>query len=153
MSALEPASSLALRDLTFGDLPRVIAIEESCFSTPWQRSTFEALMHRADADLIGAFSRGELVGYAITWTIMDQSELGNVAVSPDARRRGLGRLLVETALGRVRARGARECFLEVRESNHAARDLYGNLGFEPIGRRRRYYSRPVEDAVVMRKRV
>lgn len=151
MSALEPASSLALRDLTFGDLPRVIEIEQSCFSTPWQRSTFESLLHRADADLIGAFSGGELVGYAVTWTIMDQSELGNVAVSPDARGRGLGRLLVETALGRIRARGSRECFLEVRESNRVARDLYEQLGFEGIGRRRRYYSRPVEDAVVMRK--
>ena len=151
MSALEPASSVALRDLSFGDLPRVIEIEQSCFSTPWQRSTFESLLHRADADLIGAFSGGELVGYAITWTIMDQSELGNVAVNPEARRRGLGRLLVETALGRVRARGARECFLEVRESNRGARALYERLGFEPIGRRRRYYARPVEDAVVMRK--
>src|SRR5690606_3989787 len=106
MSALEPAASLALRDLTFGDLPRVVEIEKSCFSTPWQRSTFESLMHRTDADLIGAFSGGVLVGYAVTWTILDQSELGNVAVSPDARGRGLGRLLVETALGRIRARGA-----------------------------------------------
>lgn len=152
MSAPEP-SPVALRDLTFGDLPRIIEIEQSCFSTPWQRSTFESLLHRADTDLIGADIDGLLVGYSVTWTILDQSELGNVAVLPEARGRGLGRMLIEAALGRVRARGARECYLEVRESNRLARDLYARLGFEAIGVRRRYYARPVEDAVVMRKRV
>ena len=58
MSVLEPASSVALRDLTVGDLPRILEIEQSCFSTPWQRSTFESLLHRADTDLIGADASG-----------------------------------------------------------------------------------------------
>lgn len=149
MSATEP-SVIALRDLQWEDLPRVLEIEQASFSTPWRRSTFEGLLRRADADLIGAVVEGQLAGYAIAWTIMDQAELGNVAVTPDARQRGLGRMLVEAALRRVWQRGARECFLEVRESNRVARELYTQLGFQAIGRRRRYYSRPVEDALVMR---
>ena len=150
MSAIEPAPPMLLRELTSEDLARIVEIERSSFSTPWRSSTFEGLLRRTDTDLIGATIEGRLVGYAITWTILDQAELGNVAVAPEARRRGLGRLLVEAALRRVRQRGARECFLEVRESNVGARRLYESLGFSPIGRRRRYYSEPTEDALVLR---
>ena len=147
---METPAVVALRDLAPEDLPQVLAIEQSSFSTPWRRNTFEGLLRRVDADLIGATADGTLVGYAITWTILDQAELGNVAVTPEARRRGVGRMLVEAALRRVRRRGARECFLEVRESNLVARRLYEELGFTAIGRRRRYYASPVEDALVMR---
>jgi ribosomal-protein-alanine N-acetyltransferase len=150
VSAMETPAVVALRDLVPEDLPQVLVIEQASFSTPWRRNTFEGLLRRADADLIGATVEGALVGYAITWTILDQAELGNVAVTPEARRRGVGRLLVEAALRRVRRRGARECFLEVRESNEVARRLYEELGFAAIGRRRRYYASPVEDALVMR---
>ncbi|HEX6925988.1 MAG TPA: ribosomal protein S18-alanine N-acetyltransferase [Longimicrobiaceae bacterium] len=150
MTATEPTAIFLLRDLRIDDLPRILEIEQASFSTPWRRSTFEGLLRRADADLIGATLEGRLVGYAISWTILDQAELGNVAVGPEVRQRGLGRTLVEASLQRVRQRGARECFLEVRESNHVARRLYETLGFTVIGRRRRYYSHPVEDALVMR---
>lgn len=150
MSAMETPAVVALRDLVPEDLSQVLDIEQASFSTPWRRNTFEGLLRRSDADLIGATVEGALVGYAITWTILDQAELGNVAVTPAARRRGVGRMLVEAALRRVRRRGARECFLEVRESNVGARRLYEELGFSAIGRRRRYYASPVEDALVMR---
>jgi ribosomal-protein-alanine N-acetyltransferase len=147
---METPAVVALRDLVPEDLSQVLGIEQASFSTPWRRNTFEGLLRRSDADLIGATVEGALVGYAITWTILDQAELGNVAVTPAARRRGVGRMLVEAALRRVRRRGARECFLEVRESNVGARRLYEELGFSAIGRRRRYYASPVEDALVMR---
>lgn len=150
MSAAESPPLIAMRDLTGEDLAQILAIEQASFSTPWRRATFEGLLRRDDADLIGAIGEGRLIGYAITWTILDQAELGNVAVTPEVRRRGVGRLLVEAALRRVKERGARECFLEVRESNAVARRLYEELGFASIGRRRRYYSSPVEDALVMR---
>jgi ribosomal-protein-alanine N-acetyltransferase len=130
-----------------------MAIERSCFSMPWRQSTFESLLRRDDTDLLGAFSGAALAGYAICWTILDQAELGNVAVAQEARRRGVGRTLVHAALERVRDRGARECFLEVRESNDAAQALYRQCGFEVVGRRRRYYSTPTEDALVMRATV
>ena len=151
MSSLDPSPTLRVRRLSNADFDEILAIEEISFTVPWSRNTFESLLARKDSDLLGAMDPlGELVGYAVVWTIVDQAELGNVAVAPEARGRGAGRALVREALGRAQARGARECFLEVRESNLVAKVLYETLGFSIIGRRRRYYNSPVEDALVMR---
>lgn len=153
MTVVEPGSGLCLRPLATPDLARVMEIERACFSVPWQENTFASLMSRGDTDLIGAERDGRLVGYAVCWTTVDEAELGNVAVAPEARRSGTGETLVAAVVERVRRRGARACFLEVRESNSAAQALYRRLGFETIGRRPRYYSRPLEDALVMRRRL
>ncbi len=144
------ADALQIRPLRMGDIPGIMAIERESFSTPWRETTFAGLIVRGDSDLIGAVRGGELVGYAVAWTIVDQSELGNVAVAASQRGQGIGRRLIEAALERIRQRGARECFLEVRESNTVARALYQEFGFRTVGRRRNYYARPVEDALVMR---
>jgi [ribosomal protein S18]-alanine N-acetyltransferase len=140
----------SIRRLAGSDLSAVMEIERASFSTPWRLNTFQGLLMRADTDLLAAV-RGELlVGYAVCWTVADQAELGNVAVDPSERGAGTGRRLVEAALRTVRERGARECFLEVRESNTVARSLYERLGFTAVGRRARYYTHPTEDALVMR---
>lgn len=144
------AAPIVLRALTAADLPRVLEIEAESFAVPWRRDTFDGLMARDDSDLVAAVCDGELCGYAAIWTILDQSELGDVAVAPGHRGRGVGRRLVQAAMEHARARGAREIFLEVRESNKGAIRLYEEMGFEVIDRRRRYYTRPVEDALVMR---
>jgi ribosomal-protein-alanine N-acetyltransferase len=137
--------------MTRADLGSVMAIERAAFSMPWRATTFESLLTRSDADLIAAVADDDrLVGYAVVWTVVDQAELGNVAVEEGWRKRGVGRMLVEAALERARARDAEECFLEVRESNRDAQALYEKCGFRSIGRRRRYYSNPTEDALVMR---
>lgn len=143
-------ADLELRPLGEDDLSAILEIERKAFSTPWRESTFGNLFLREDSDLIGAFRGTVLVGYTVAWTVGDQSELGNVAVAESERGRGVGRRLVEAALQRVRARASREVFLEVRESNRPARELYETFGFEVISRRRNYYSRPREDALVMR---
>jgi ribosomal-protein-alanine N-acetyltransferase len=152
MSAPAPVSRPALhvRALRADDLPRILEIERQSFSTPWQESTFRGLLRRTDTDMLGAVQGERLVGYAIAWTVMDQAELGNVAVAPEARGAGVGRVLVRAVLERLRRRQATECFLEVRESNHVAQELYRSVGFAVIGRRRAYYTEPVEDALVMR---
>ena len=147
----EVVPRLLIRTLSFSDLPAIMEIEHASFSLPWRESTFVGLLRRTDADLIGATRLGRLVGYCVCWTVGDQAELGNVAVAPDERGRGTGTRLVLAGLERVRERGARECFLEVRESNRAARMIYENCGFEAVGRRGKYYSRPTEDALVMRR--
>jgi ribosomal-protein-alanine N-acetyltransferase len=135
------------------DLPRVLVIENACFSVPWKEATFLSLLRRTDSDLYVAEDQGGLLGYAACWTVIDQSELGNVAVAPEARGRGAGGALVDTVVERVKERGARECFLEVRESNLVAQAIYRERGFVVVGRRRSYYAQPTEDALVMRLRV
>jgi len=131
------------------DLDRVMAIEEASFSTPWSRNSFRNLMGRGDADLWVTIVDGLLVGYSVVWYVGDESELGNLAVSSDWRRRGLGQWQLDRVLERALERGARRVFLEVRVSNRGAQDLYERSGFVQVGIRRRYYRQPVEDARVM----
>jgi ribosomal-protein-alanine N-acetyltransferase len=143
-----------IRPLREADLRRVMEIEQECFSTPWKEVTFRGLMKRSDTDLLVAEAAdGWLAGYAACWTVIDQSELGNVAVAAAARGAGIGGALVDAVVEAIRARGSIECYLEVRESNHAAQSLYRQRGFATVGRRPRYYSLPTEDALVMRLRI
>ncbi len=140
-----------LRILSFSDLPAILKIENASYSTPWREATFEGLMRRHDTDIIGMTVMGRLVGYAICWTVGEQAELGNLAVIPSERGKGIGTRLIAAATERVHERGARVCFLEVRVSNEIARGLYERAGFRAIGRRRDYYAKPREDAIVMRR--
>ena len=146
-------AQLTVRRMRDADLPRVMELEAACFSTPWSEPTFRGLLRRADCDLFAAEAEGELVGYAVFWSVLDQGELGNLAIAAGWRRRGIGTLLLEAVAARAREREVREMFLEVRQSNSAARELYERYGFEEVGRRRNYYSAPVEDALVLRKRL
>jgi [ribosomal protein S18]-alanine N-acetyltransferase len=144
------AATVHLRPLEARDLPAVLDIERAAFAVPWRERTFRSLFLRDDVDLVAAERDGGLVGYAICWSVADQAELGNIAVAAEARGSGVGRALLDAALAAVRLRGVQECFLEVRESNHGAQRLYRRAGFEVVGRRPRYYTRPLEDALVMR---
>lgn len=132
------------------DLPAVMAIETSSYSMPWTESTFRGLLRRRDTDCIVATHADRPVGYAVAWSILDQCELGNVAVGRDWRGMGIGRTLVLAVLDRAKERQVEEVFLEVRPSNLVAQRLYAALGFRLVGRRRNYYQQPTEDALVMR---
>ena len=151
--AARAAEGFRVRLLRTADLPRVMEIEVASFSTPWRENTFRGLMRRTDTDLFVAEEGGAVVGYAACWTVVDQSELGNVAVAGEARGRGIGGALVDAVIARVRERGALELFLEVRESNLGAQRVYRKRDFVIVGRRRSYYSSSTEDALVMRLRV
>jgi len=92
---------------------------------------------------------GEVVAYIVYWQIRDDVQVNNVAVHPDHRGRGLGEAMMRYAIAKVRAAGAGFITLEVRQSNTAAVTLYKKLGFEILGARKNYYTRPDEDAHVM----
>ena len=92
---------------------------------------------------------GSVVGYTVAWYAADEGELANLAVSPAARQKGIGSALVNGVISAGAARGMRRLFLEVRTSNVAARALYLAAGLREVGRRPRYYSGPVEDAIIM----
>lgn len=152
-TGLRAGAGFRIRPLSDADLPRVMEIENASFSTPWKESTFRGLLRRTDCDLFVATIDGRVEGYAAAWTVIDQSELGNVAVSPAARGRGLGGALVDAVVERIKDRGSRECFLEVRETNVSAQSVYRERGFVVVGKRTAYYQQPTEDALVMRLRL
>lgn len=141
-------SGLVIRSMREEDVAAAAEIERRSFSQPWEEDTFRRLLESDRARAWTAAADG-VVGYAVLWTAGSGAQLGNLAVAPDARRRGVGRRLVRTALEVARSSGADRVVLEVRESNRAAISLYHGLGFQFLGRREGYYRFPREDALVL----
>lgn len=145
---------VSVRTMRPADLPSVMRIERRSFSMPWQETTFRALMRRPSAALLTAELAEQaattVVGFSVLWFAADEAELGDLAVDPEFRGRGIGSFLLEASIETARRRGAEVLYLEVRESNRAARALYDGRGFQTVGRRPGYYSEPREDACVMR---
>jgi ribosomal-protein-alanine N-acetyltransferase len=110
---------------------------------------FAAELQRSYGVLLVAREAGEISGFLLAWRAADELHLTDLGVTAGARRRGVARALVGHLCAEGRRRGSRVILLEVRESNDAARALYGGLGFEELDRRKRYYSDTGEDAVVM----
>jgi ribosomal-protein-alanine N-acetyltransferase len=147
-----------LSDISFSsgsvaDLNDVAALERHCYADPWPAAAFTALPDNPRVFFTVARRTGseDLVGYAIAWYVLDEGELANLAVAPTERRRGIGRALLEAVLSDAADREVRELYLEVRQSNTAARRLYAAHQFEQVGRRRAYYRSPVEDALILRR--
>ena len=144
---------LVIRPARRDDVDDVAAIERRAFSDPWSANSFRALfgnplVHFAVAE---DSITGRILGYVVTWFVVDEGEIANLAVSQEMRRGGIGARLLDHALEVARERRCQVVFLEVRESNAAARALYASRGFEVAGRRSKYYRKPVEDALVLRR--
>ena len=139
----------AVRPARPRDLPAVGVIEQASFGDPWSPAAFGPLVDNPAVYFVVAECEGAVAGYLVAWFAADEGEIGNVAVAAGARGRGLGGVLVQAALDEAAHRGAATVYLEVRESNAAARRLYASRHFGEVGRRRRYYRNPVEDALVL----
>lgn len=144
---------LAVDLATSADLPEVVALERVCYSDPWPASAFASLPDNARVFFSIARDdvRRRVTGYVVAWFVMDEGELANLAVAPGDRRRGTGRALLDAMLADAASRGTAQVYLEVRESNEAARRLYASRGFEEVGRRKQYYRSPKEDALILRR--
>jgi ribosomal-protein-alanine N-acetyltransferase len=157
MNALTPPdrAGLAVRVAAPEDLPAILAIERASFSDPWSRGSFVSLLERPRVFFAVAVDgpKRDVVGHVVTWFVLDEAELANLAVLPAARGRGIGSALLGAALAAAEARGATTMYLEVRASNRAALALYGSRGFREVGRRPDYYRRPVEDALILRREI
>lgn len=141
-----------VRLATVDDVDAIVAIEKAAFSDPWSENSFhEALAHPAVFFACAQSDAGGVAGYVVAWFAADEGEIANLAVSPTAWGGGVGRALLTSALDVATSRGASAVYLEVRDSNDRARRLYRSSGFEEVGRRRRYYRHPVEDAIVLRR--
>jgi ribosomal-protein-alanine N-acetyltransferase len=150
--SLERMTAL-LRPAIEADLSQVGQIEKLSFADPWSEESFRRLLGVAPAIfLVALFPPDQAVaGYVVAFSVGEDGELLNVAVEPKFRGKGLAGQMLDAVLIELGARGVRSAFLEVRESNSAARALYESRGFVEIGRRSKYYRRPVEDALVLRR--
>lgn len=155
MSSSTISVDASFRSATPDDIPAVVEIERASFGDPWSEGTFRDLLTLSHAIFLVATegARPVVCGYVIAAVVAGEAEVLNLAVARDARGRGLGGRLLDAGLGGVRERGAREVFLEVRESNAAALALYSSRGFSALTRRARYYRNPVEDALVLQRAI
>ena len=154
--------SAVLRDdhlllpMTVRQLDAVLAIESLAYSFPWTRGNFVDSLAAGYLAQVLYGSHGELLGYFVAMDGVDEMHLLNITVAPQAQRQGHALFMMDELCARARERGARQLWLEVRDSNERARAIYQRYGFAALGLRRGYYpaSRSThpsgrEDAVVM----
>lgn len=147
MSAL--ARPLDIREARRSDLDAIADLERRSFPVPWKREYFEAEVGAPfRLNLVARDERGQLAGYVFCAFAGGEVHVNKIAVSPEARRRGLATRLMDEVFAYSREIAAEEIYLEVRVSNAPARLFYERLGFAEAGRRARYYL-DGEDALVM----
>ena len=136
---------------TEAQIDDVLVIEEAAFTSPWTRAMYLAELenHGVSFCFLARDDDGRAVGFCSVWRVADELHINNLAVLPEVRRRGIGSALLEHVLRHGADSGAQRATLEVRQSNDAARILYERFGFTVAGVRRGYYSKPVEDALVL----
>ena len=128
----------------------VAKIEALCFSEPWSENAFSILLGDGAFGMV-ALLDGVVAAYGGMLFVLDEGQITNIATHPEYRREGLGRMIVEALECEAKTLGLSDLFLEVREQNAAARKLYSSCGWEEIGLRKKFYSKPTDNAVLMKK--
>ena len=134
--------------LTEAMLPELVSLEKSCFSVPWTQAMFAGELTNPVAVYRVILFDSVPVAYMGMWCVADEGQITNVAVSPEHRRKGLAKRLIDEMITIAQARDLSVLTLEVRESNLAAIFLYESFGFRQVGRRKLYYEGK-EDALLM----
>lgn len=139
-----------IRPATLADVAAIIAIEKKAVSAAhWNPEQYAKIFaHDSQRFCLVMEDPSRLYGFLVARVLGDECELENIVVAPADQRHGIGRALMAGLLTEAASRNAKAIFLEVRESNTAARRLYANCGFVERGRRKSYYSDPVEDAIL-----
>ena len=132
-------------------VPQVAALEKLCFADPWSENSVASELNNDLALWLVAMNDDTVVGYIGSQTVAGETDVMNIAVHPDWRRRGIAQSLIECLVVELKNRGSEALMLEVRASNAPAIALYEKLGFRQVGRRPNYYRNPKEDALILRK--
>ena len=130
---------------------QIAQIEKVCFSDPWSEKSVASELENELSLWLVAEEAGQVCGYVGSQTVLGETDMMNVAVHPDFRRRGIAEALVNALVEALKAKGSHCLTLEVRASNSPARALYEKLGFSRIGTRKNYYRNPKEDGLILRK--
>ena len=139
-----------IRDFTKNDIQAVAQIEKQCFLSPWSEKALLEEIGNPNANFFVCEKDKTICGYIGSIFVCDEASVTNVAVSPLFRRQKIGEKLVSQLILRAQKKGILNIFLEVRESNIAAQNLYKKCGFEAVSIRKGFYSNPKEDAIIMK---
>ena len=142
---------MRIAHMTAENVPQVAALEKVCFSDPWSENSVASELENPLSCWLVALDGETVAGYVGSQTVLDETDMMNIAVHPDFRRKGVARGLILALIGELKQRGSHCLTLEVRASNAPARTLYESLGFAHVGTRRNYYQNPKEDALILRK--
>ncbi len=142
--------NLNIRKMTEADVPAVAELDQISFSLPWPERSFrfEVADNPASRCWVAEVD-GRVVGMIVAWLFVDEVHIATLATHPDFRRQGIAQKLLTHTLRYTFDEGAATSFLEVRESNLAAQEMYRKFGYENTGRRKRYYKDNDEDAILM----
>ena len=138
--------------MTSDHVAQVAELERICFGTEaWSEKSVASELNNPLSFWLVAVDGDRVAGYVGSQTVLDESDMMNVAVHPDYRKQGIATALIVGLVEELRKRGSRCLTLEVRASNENAISLYKKLDFQEVGRRKNYYRNPREDALILRK--
>ena len=137
--------------MTAAHVPQVAQLEKICFADPWSEKSVASELTNPLSLWLVALEGDRVAGYVGSQSVLGESDMMNVAVHPDFRRRGIAEALVLELVAQLKAKENYCLTLEVRASNAPARKLYEKLGFQQVGLRKNYYRNPREDACILRK--
>ena len=135
--------------MTEADVAAVAELEKQCFSMPWSENSIRSELDNELSLWLVAEDQGVVCGYVGSQTVLDESDVMNVAVSESARGKGIGEALMRRLMEELYTIHSEKLTLEVRASNLPARGLYAKLGFSEVGVRKNYYRDPREDALIL----
>ena len=142
---------MMITKMTSAHVAQVAELETLCFSDPWSKNSVASELSNKLSYWLVALEGERVAGYVGSQTVMGETDMMNIAVHPDFRRRGIAEELVNALVDGLKTMDSHCLTLEVRASNAPAIALYEKLGFQQIGLRKNYYRNPREDALILRK--
>ena len=137
--------------MTESHVPQIAELEKLCFNDPWSENSIASELDNRLSCWLVALDDDKVIGYVGSQTVLGETDMMNIAIHPDHRKRGIATELIERLIQALKERDSHSLMLEVRASNEPAKSLYTKLGFELVGVRKNYYRNPKEDALILRK--
>ena len=130
---------------------QIADLERLCFNDPWSENSIASELNNKLSHWLVALDGEKVIGYVGSQTVLGETDMMNIAVHPDYRKRGIATELIQELINALNERNSHSLMLEVRESNDPAKELYLKMGFELVGIRKNYYRNPKENALILRK--
>ena len=140
MSQTTKPINISFKELDIEFNQEISLIENRIHRNPWSKEQIKESFQNKNNLAIGTFNQDELIGYCFMLIAQTEAEILNIAIDINFQRKGLGETLLKECFERLKSHKVKNLFLEVRQSNHAAKNLYSKMGFKTIGIRKNYYS-------------